>query len=127
MKYGCFLPLLPAGGACHSKYPSAGSRQRRLANAALKAGFSLTVSARALISLLPIAVSLAQKGTRPQRTIRSSRCGRACCCTACCCTAGCGPACCDAVCCDAVCCDAVCCDAAWSSTCSALSALGARV
>ena len=44
-----------------------------MANAALNAGFSLTVSARALIMRLPIEMSLAQEGTSPQRTTRSSR------------------------------------------------------
>jgi hypothetical protein len=36
-------------------------------------GFSANVSARALIILLPIAGSLAQRGTRPHRTSTSSR------------------------------------------------------
>jgi hypothetical protein len=47
--------------------------QRRALNAARKAGLSATPSARALIILLPIVESLAQAGTRPQRTPTSSR------------------------------------------------------
>ena len=49
---------------------------RRLAKARLKAGLTATVSALALIMRLPTEASLAQEGTRPQRTTRSSRaCG----------------------------------------------------
>jgi len=75
-KNGC-LTGLPARVVCevayHSKYPSAGRRHRRAANARRKAGFSATVSIRALIIRLPIEGSLAQDGTSPQRSTRSWR------------------------------------------------------
>jgi hypothetical protein len=44
-----------------------------LANARLYAGFSATVSIRALIIRLPIDGSFAQDGTSPQRSTRSCR------------------------------------------------------
>ena len=47
--------------------------QRRVANAFLKAGFSATVSIRALMSREPIEVSLAQDGTSPHLTVVSLR------------------------------------------------------
>ena len=47
--------------------------QRRRANARLYAAFSVMVSARALISLSPIAVLSAHDGTSPHRTIESTR------------------------------------------------------
>ena len=47
--------------------PSAGTRQRRLRKAVRKAGFSASVSTRALIMRLPIVGSLAQLGIKPQR------------------------------------------------------------
>src|SRR4249919_891052 len=78
MKKGC-LRGLPDFPVCwvgyHSKYPSAGSRQRRDANARLYAGFSATVSIRALIIRLPIFGSLAHDGTSPQVSTRSWRSG----------------------------------------------------
>ena len=46
---------------------------RRRWKARLYAAFSVTVSARALISLSPMAVLSAHDGTRPQRTIDSTR------------------------------------------------------
>src|SRR3954470_7157444 len=49
--------------------------QRRERNAALKAGLSATLSALALIVLLPIDGSSAQAGVRPRRTTASSRPG----------------------------------------------------
>ena len=63
----------------HSNHPSAGTRQRRDLNALRNAGFESTVSARALISLEPIFMSLAQKGIRPQRrreTVRAPSASR---------------------------------------------------
>jgi len=48
-------------------------RQRRLAKAYLKEGFCANDSARALMSELPMAGSLAQKGTKPQRIQMTSR------------------------------------------------------
>src|SRR3954453_18291804 len=48
---------------------------RRERNAALKAGLSATLSALALIVLLPIDGSSAQAGVRPRRTTASSRPG----------------------------------------------------
>src|SRR5882757_5237374 len=48
-------------------------RQRRRAAAALNAGFSVTASLLALISRLPILLSLAHDGTNPQRALRSVR------------------------------------------------------
>jgi hypothetical protein len=58
MKYGCFLPALPV----HSKKPAAGNRQRLCLKADRKEGFSGAVSARALMSLEPMARSSAQEG-----------------------------------------------------------------
>ena len=46
-----------------------------MANARRYAGLLATVSALALIIRLPMAGSLAQDGTRPQRTVRSCRTG----------------------------------------------------
>jgi hypothetical protein len=46
---------------------------RRERKAARKAGFSATLSALALIILLPIEGSFAQAGIRPQRAVASSR------------------------------------------------------
>ena len=46
---------------------------RRRRNARLYAAFSVMVSARALISLSPMAVLSAHDGTRPQRTMVSAR------------------------------------------------------
>src|SRR6188768_1935674 len=78
MKKGC-LSGLPDFPVCwvgyHSKYPSAGRRQRRDAKARLYAGFSATVSIRALIIRLPIDGSLAHEGTMPQVSTRSWRSG----------------------------------------------------
>src|SRR3954454_14229036 len=80
MKNGC-LRGFPGFGSSwvgyHSKYPSAGSRQRRFAKARLYAGFSATVSIRALIIRLPIEGSLAHDGTSPQVTTLSWRWGGA--------------------------------------------------
>src|SRR5882724_5830917 len=56
---------------CHSKKPSATTRHRRLLNASLKAGLTVSVSARALMCLLAIFGSVAQKGTRPHRMATS--------------------------------------------------------
>src|SRR4249919_80700 len=78
MKKGCLrgLPDFPVWCVgYHSKYPSAGSRQRRDAKARLYAGFSATVSIRALIIRLPIAGSLAQEGTSPHVSTRNCRSG----------------------------------------------------
>ena len=47
--------------------------QRRRRNARLYAAFSVMVSARALMSLSPIAVLSAQDGTSPHRTIDNNR------------------------------------------------------
>ena len=47
--------------------------QRRRANARLYAAFSVMVSARALMSLSPMAVLSAHDGTSPHRTIVSTR------------------------------------------------------
>ena len=47
--------------------------QRRRRNARLYDAFSAIVSARALISLSPIAVLSAHDGTSPHRTIESTR------------------------------------------------------
>lgn len=49
MKYGCLFGVSPF----HSKYPCAGNSQRRDLKAPRKIGFESTVSARALIALLP--------------------------------------------------------------------------
>ena len=74
MKNGCFTrlaglgPLLggvPLVVAVGGEQAATGRERRR------KAGFSWTVSMRALIILLPIAGSLAQNGTRPHRRVRS--------------------------------------------------------
>ena len=46
-----------------------------MVNARRYAGLLATVSALALIIRLPMAGSLAQDGTRPQRTVRSCRTG----------------------------------------------------
>jgi hypothetical protein len=51
----------------HSYQPSTSTRQRRRLKAERKLGFSDTVSQRALMSLLPIAASLAHEGMSPQR------------------------------------------------------------
>ena len=56
----------PEAAGFHSYQPSASTRQRRRRKARRKAGFSPTVSTRALIMRAPMPVSLAQKGTRPQ-------------------------------------------------------------
>ena len=47
----------------HSQNPFAGIRHLHCFRAALKAGFEVTVSTRALIILEPMEISLAQKGT----------------------------------------------------------------
>ena len=59
---------LPVGSACHSKKLSASTRQRRRASNWRKLGFSVSVSARALMGLGPPAKSRLQLGTRPQDT-----------------------------------------------------------
>src|SRR6266850_648498 len=58
MRIGVFDPPV----FCHSKNPSAIIRQRRILKALLKAALSVNVSARALISLLPIFGSVADAG-----------------------------------------------------------------
>src|SRR3954471_8440946 len=78
MKNGCLRGL--PDNVCswvgyHSKYPSAGSRQRRDANARLYAGFSATVSIRALIIRLPLEGYFAPAGTRRHVGPRSCRVG----------------------------------------------------
>src|SRR5688572_17178086 len=71
MKYGCFVG--ESSLLAHSYQPSAGTRHRRVAAAFLNAGLSVSDSTRALSTRLPTDGSLAQEGTRPQRTARSSR------------------------------------------------------
>jgi len=66
---GCFS----SPTRCHSYHPSASTRQRRRWKALRNEGFSVSVSARALIMRAPIDFSLAQDGTRPQYSIASSR------------------------------------------------------
>ena len=58
---------------CHSKKPSAGTRQRRRRRASRNAGRSCTPSTRALIMRAPADASFAQRGTRPQRRSSSTR------------------------------------------------------
>lgn len=61
------------GSPFHSKNPLAGTTQRRLLKALRNEGFSDAVSLRALIMRLPMARSLDQNGTSPQRSIATSR------------------------------------------------------
>ncbi len=62
-----------AGTGRHSKYPSAGTTQRRSLNALRNAGFSAAVSTRALIIRAPEPGSFDQDGTSPQRSDRTWR------------------------------------------------------
>jgi len=64
MKYGCLFGDTPF----HSKYPLAGTRDRRFLNAFRNDGFVTTVSARALIVFTPSFRSFAHDGTRPKGT-----------------------------------------------------------
>jgi hypothetical protein len=62
MLNGAFAP-----SRFHSKKPVAGTRHLRLLKLFLKDGFSVILSALALINLLPTDKSFAQEGTSPHR------------------------------------------------------------
>src|SRR5512137_1795090 len=66
------LTLWP-GSPVHSKNAFTGTRQRRLRYATRNAGVLASVSARALMQRAPNFSSLAHTGTRPQRSIATSR------------------------------------------------------
>ena len=65
------IRLLMSCRSFHSKYPDAGTKQRRFLNAVRKDGFSATVSAPALISFWPIFSSFAPDGISPPLVIAS--------------------------------------------------------
>ena len=62
-----WLGIGTAGVRLHSNHPFTGAGHRRRRDAARNAGFSATVSDRALISRFPIARSRAQDGAKPER------------------------------------------------------------
>ena len=69
MNRGCF----PVSSSRHSSHPSAGMRHRLRWNAVRNAGFSCTVSARALMSRAPIFTSFAHAGISAHRSFATAR------------------------------------------------------